>query len=115
MQTRTDKPELATGGSNEENSEMAQAARLAQAQAERKKASVISVAVFFLFIIAASISTLPSSGVRKKSELIFTIALIAVVGLGVAISVKVSLNKKVKKWLDEGSKTQESKSRASLK
>jgi hypothetical protein len=77
------------------------AVRLTQAEAERKKGTIIAVVVFCLFVIVGSITAMPSKGVRKKSELIFTTALIVVVGIGVAVSVKVSLNKKVKEKLGE--------------
>jgi hypothetical protein len=77
------------------------AARLAQAQAGRKTATIIAVVVFFLFVIVAPLSIIPGGGFRKKSELVFIFALTAVVGLGLAVSVKVSLNKKAKERLDK--------------
>ena len=67
---------------------------IVQAQAERKKATMIAIVVFILFVIVGFISAMPSKSVRWKSELIFTTALIVVVGIGVAVSVKISLNKK---------------------
>ena len=74
---------------------------IVQAQAERKKATIIAVVVFILFVIAGFISAMPSKVVWQKSEMIFTVALIVLVGIGVAISVKVSLNKKATVKLGE--------------
>ena len=68
----------------------------AQARVERRRATIISVVVFFLFVIVGSLYAMPSKGVRRKSELIFTTALVVAVGIGVAVSVKVSLNKRVR-------------------
>ena len=76
-------------------------ARQAQALAERQRATISAIVVFFLFVTVGSISALPAKGVRKKSELIFVTALVTVVGLGVAISVKISLDKKSKERLRE--------------
>ena len=81
-----------------------------QAQAERKKATLIAIIVFILFVIVGSLYAMPSKGVRQKSELIFTTVWVVVVGLGLAISVKVSLNKQAKQRLDEDLKTSQSKS-----
>jgi hypothetical protein len=70
------------------------AAVQARARVERKRATVIAVVVFFLFVIVGSLYAMPSKGARRKSELIFTTALVVAVGIAVAVSVKLSLNKK---------------------
>lgn len=74
---------------------------LKQVRAERQKATLIAVIIFFLFVIVGSIWSMPAKGVRQRTELIFTTALIFVVASGVAIFVKVSLNRKAKEKLGE--------------
>src|ERR1044071_7280820 len=85
-------------GSNKEVEEVdsSTASGQAQAQVERKRATVIAAVVFFLFVIVGSLYAMPSKGSRPKSELIFTTILVVVVGIGLAVSVKVSLNRKAK-------------------
>lgn len=77
------------------------AARHMKAQAERKRATIIAVVVFFLFGIAITSSVQSPGGVRRPEDRDSILpGLLLVVGMGGAIAIKVTLNKKANERLE---------------